>query len=108
MLLLDNDKPMISTPNPTPVEHTAITLTCTLATIPATDPLRGYEWYKDGAMILDTADNTYDIRKTGRAHSGAYRCKALWDDNSKISELSDAEEVMVLCKFYTVFIMCRA
>ena len=107
MILLDNDQPTISTPNPTPVEHTAITLTCTLATIPARDTPRGYEWYKDGAMILDTSANTYDIQ-TGRAHSGSYQCKALWVDSSKISELSDAEEVRVLCKFHTVFIMCRS
>ena len=110
MLLLVDGKPTISTSNPTPLEQTVTTLTCTLATLAVTDKLRGYyEWYKDGRMISKTPANTYGIRITGRANSGSYKCKVQWRDNmvNMMSELSDAKEVEVLCKFDTVFSTCR-
>ena len=107
MLLLVDGKPTISTSNPTPVENSATTLTCTLATLASTDKLRGYyEWYKDGKRISKTPANTYDLPGK-RDNSGSYKCKVLWTDNNMMSELSDAEELTVLCKFDTVFLTCR-
>ena len=101
-LLLDNDKPTISTSNPTPVENsgTVPTLRCNPAT---TDSIYGYEWYKDGRKIEDTALDTYDLPGNDRANSGSYKCKVV-SDNAGTSQLSDDQTVTFLCKFDKLFL----
>ena len=95
MLILDNDKPSISTPNDTPVENagTTTTLTCNPAT---SDSIKGYEWYKDNQKISNAAAQKYDL-PDGRANSGSYNCKVV-SNNVGTSETSDAKTVTFLCK----------
>ena len=95
-LLLDNDKPSVTTPDLTPVENTSTTttLTCNPTT---TDSITGYEWYKGTNKIANAAASTYDLSDNGRQNSGSYQCKVV-SSNVGTSVLSDATTLTFLCK----------
>ena len=101
-LLLDNDKPTISTPNPTPLENsgTVPTLTCIPDT---TDSITAYQWYKDGSKILDSALDTYNLPGNDRANSGSFKCMVV-SVNAGTSVASDDQSVTFLCKFDELFL----
>ena len=101
-LLLDNDKPTISTSNPTPLEYTSAvtTLSCNPAT---TDSISGYEWYKDNQKISNAAAHKYNLPVNDRANSGSYKCKVV-SVNAGTSQLSDEKTVTFLCKFDKLFL----
>ena len=70
---------------------TAVNLTCTAEGYPA--PI--YEWYKDGALILEETRPILYIPEPSPSDRGNYTCKAI---NSKGETVSEPAKLDIQCR----------
>ena len=67
----DNDAPVLTTTDMSPVEGVNVTLTCTAIT---TDVIQSYTWYKNNVKIANAAATTYLLPNKNRTDDGKYSC----------------------------------
>ena len=67
----DNDAPVLTTTDMSPVEGVIVTLTCTAVT---TDVIQSYTWYKNNTKIANASATTYLLPNKNRTDDGNYSC----------------------------------
>ena len=67
----DNDAPVLTTTDKSPVEGANVTMTCTAFT---TDVIESYTWYKNTVKIANATSTTYLLPNKNRTDDGSYSC----------------------------------
>ena len=96
-LHLDNDQPLISTSNASPVEgRDSVVLTCTSL---SSDNVTHYTWYKNNVRINNETNQNYTLPNTNRSDDGTYACDVS-TKKAPTSAKSENVTVRYLCKSF--------
>ena len=93
-VLLDNDKPTLTTTTSSPLEGSSVTLTFTAVT---TDNYEFHTWYKNNIEIADARTSTYTLPNKTRVDDGSYTCTVA-TKTIGASPKSDNITIRYLCK----------